>query len=353
MTIKVLLVEDSPLAVTILKRMISTAPDMQVVGTARTGIDALEMIGKLKPDVICTDLLMPKMNGLELTQTVMEKSPKPILVISAAVQDEDKNNVFQLLDAGAVDVFAKPRSGQIEEYEMLTDKLLTKIRVLSGVKVFTKRNKGATLNIKGDKATVKPPIPVSTAPLPKTFKVIAIAASTGGPQAFQEILSHLPANFPLPILCVQHISTNFLAGFLDWLRQSCKLPILVAKTGDSPQRGVIYFPPERHHLQLDAQGRFYCADGPLVDGHCPSATVLFQTVARNYGASALGILLSGMGKDGAMGLLSLKQKGGFTIAQNEETSVVFGMPQEAIKLGAAKLVLGLPDIGPKIVEIMN
>jgi len=134
MTIKVLLVEDSPVAITILKRMLATASDIQVVGTARTGIEAMELLPKLKPDVICTDLYMPKMNGLELTRAVMQSTPRPILVISAAVQDEDKNNVFQLLDAGAVDVFPKPRSGQIEEYESLTDKLLTKIRILSGVK---------------------------------------------------------------------------------------------------------------------------------------------------------------------------------------------------------------------------
>jgi two-component system chemotaxis response regulator CheB len=351
MTIKVLLVEDSPLAITILKRMIGKAADMQVVGTARTGVEAMELIPKLKPDVVCTDLLMPKMNGLELTQAIMEKHPKPILVISASVQDEDKNNVFQLLEAGAVDVFAKPRSGQIEDYESLTEKLLGKIRVLAGVKVFTKRSKGSILNPK--QATISTPRP-TTPPvsLPTSVKILAIAASTGGPQAFQEILRHLPANFPVPVVCVQHISTGFLDGFLHWLEQTCPLKVAIAKTGDSPRAGTIYFPPERNHLQLDVQGRFYCVDGPNVDGHCPSATVLFQSVAKYYRSSAVGILLSGMGKDGAAGLLELKQKGSFTIAQNEETSVVFGMPQEAIKLGAVKLILGLPDIGPKILEII-
>jgi len=165
-------------------------------------------------------------------------------------------------------------------------------------------------------------------------------------------LRHLPAHFPIPVLCVQHISTGFLDGFLHWLEQTCPLKVAIAKTGDSPRAGTIYFPPERNHLQLDVQGRFYCVDGPNVDGHCPSATVLFQSVAKYYRSSAVGILLSGMGKDGAAGLLELKQKGSFTIVQNEETSVVFGMPQEAIKLGAAKLILGLPDIGPKILEII-
>jgi len=217
-------------------------------------------------------------------------------------------------------------------------------------KVFTKRDKSGTSNVKSSATTANNN---RSTPLPKSLKVLALAASTGGPQAFQEVLSCFPTNFPLPILCVQHISTGFLQGFINWLGQSCNLPVKLAHTGDSPERGIIYFPPERKHLQLDAQGRFYCAEGLPVDGHCPSATVLFQNVARLYGPSALGVLMSGMGRDGAAGLLTIYQRGGYTIAQDEATSIVFGMPQEAIKIGATKLVLGLPEIGPKILEIVN
>ncbi|WP_013324329.1 chemotaxis-specific protein-glutamate methyltransferase CheB [Gloeothece verrucosa] len=356
MTIKVLLVEDSPVALTVLKRILNEPPLVEVVGTARTGIEALELIPKIKPDVICTDLHMPKMDGLELTQEVMERFPRPILVISISVQDEDRQKVFKLLQAGAVDVFPKPRSGQLEDYEQVKDQLLNKIKVLAGVKVFTKRRKPSYLS---DGPNERPPRPlVATPSLPSppasppaaTVKLVVIGASTGGPQALQEIFSHLPSNFPVPILCVQHISEGFLQGFTDWLQNNCALPIEIAKTGKIPQAGKIYLPPEKEQMEIDKQGRFYCCKAPPVDGHCPSVTVLFQSVARVYGAGVIGILLSGMGRDGAAGLLSIVQKGGFTIAQDESTCVVFGMPQEAIKLRAAHQILPVQDIAPLLVK---
>ncbi|MFM7576568.1 MAG: response regulator, partial [Microcystaceae cyanobacterium] len=236
--LKVLLVEDSPIALSILKRMIDSDPDMTVVGTARTGQDALTMLPKLKPNIICTDLFMPKMDGLEFTQQVMANQPTPILVISAGVGTEDKNNVFTLLEAGAVDVFPKPSGGQIEDYEAQKDKLLQKIRVLAGVKVFTKRNRGIQLPSKKKEALPMPPAGNRLPPrLSKPVEMVAIGASTGGPQAFQEVLSMLPINFPVPILCVQHISQGFLAGFIAWLNDSCAIDIQIAKTGEKPQAG--------------------------------------------------------------------------------------------------------------------
>lgn len=343
--IKVLLVEDSPIALSILKRMIDSDPDMTVVGTARTGQDALEMLPRLKPNIICTDLFMPKMDGLEFTQQVMANQPTPILVISAGVGVENKNNVFTLLEAGAVDVFPKPSSGQIEDYEAQKDKLLQKIRVLAGVKVFTKKHRGIQLPSKKKEPLPMPPAGNRLPPrLSQPVEIVAIGASTGGPQAFQEILSMIPVNFPVPILCVQHISQGFLDGFIAWLNDSCAINIQIAKTGEKPQVSTVYFPPDRQHLRLDSQGRFICLEGPAVDSHCPSVTVLFQSVAQRFGSAAVGILLTGMGRDGASGLLELRNKGGYTIAQDEASSIVFGMPQEAIKLGAAKVVLPLPEI---------
>ena len=351
--LKVLLVEDSPIALTILKRMIDSDPGMQVVGTARTGQDALELLPKLKPNIICTDLFMPRMDGLEFTQQVMATQPTPILVISAAVGVEDKNNVFSLLEAGAVDVFPKPGSGQLEDYEAQKDKLLQKIRVLAGVKVFTKKNKGIQLPAKKKEALAMPPAANRLPPrLTRPVDIMAIGASTGGPQAFQEILSLIPANFPVPILCVQHISQGFLDGFIHWLDDSCAIAIQIAKTGEKPQPSVVYFPPDRQHLRLDSQGRFICLEGPLVDSHCPSVTVLFQSVAQRFGSAAVGVLLTGMGRDGATGLLELRNKGGYTIAQDEASSIVFGMPQEAIKLGAAKVVLPLSEVAGHLKGVM-
>ncbi|MEB3160594.1 MAG: chemotaxis-specific protein-glutamate methyltransferase CheB [Synechocystis sp.] len=343
--LKVLLVEDSPIARSILQRMIDSDPDMKVVGTARTGQDAMELLPKLKPNIICTDLYMPRMDGLELTQQVMAKQPTPILVISAGVGAEDKKNVFSLLEAGAVDVFPKPGAGQIEDYEAQKDILLQKIRVLAGVKVFTKKYRGLQLPGKKTETLTMPPAGNRVPPrLGKPIELVAIGASTGGPQAFQAVLESIPPTFPVPILCVQHISQGFLDGFIRWLDQSCAISIQIAKTGEKPQAGKVYFPPDRQHLRIDSQGRFICLEGPLVDSHCPSVTVLFQSVAKKYGPASIGILLTGMGRDGASGLLELKQKGGYTIAQDEASSIVFGMPQEAIKLGAAKVVLPLTEI---------
>ena len=351
--IKVLLVEDSPIALNVLKRMIDSDPEMRVVGTARTGQDAMGLLPKLKPNMICTDLFMPRMDGLEFTQQVMATQPTPILVISAGVGSEDKNNVFSLLEAGAVDVFPKPSGGQIEDYEAQKDKLLQKIRVLAGVKVFTKRNKGIQLPGKQKEPLTMPPVGNRISPkFTRPIEIVAIGASTGGPQAFQEILAKIPLTFPVPILCVQHISQGFLEGFIRWLDQSCPIPIQIAKTGEKPQAGRVYFPPDRQHLRLDSQGRFICLEGPPVDSHCPSVTVLFQNVAQRFGAASVGILLTGMGRDGATGLADLKAKGAYTIAQDEASSIVFGMPQEAIKLDAAKVVLPLPDIADHLLGIM-
>jgi two-component system chemotaxis response regulator CheB len=180
--------------------------------------------------------------------------------------------------------------------------------------------------------------------------VLTIGSSTGGPQALQTIFEALPRQFPVPILCVQHISDGFLQGLIDWLNLKSALQIKIAIAGETPQPGVVYFPPERQHLQLNSQGRFEITRSAPVAGHCPSVTVLFESVAAYYRRSAVGILLTGMGRDGADGLKAIALAGGTTIAQNEATSVVFGMPKEAIALGAAQQVLPIQNIAPFLLE---
>lgn len=364
MTIKVLIVEDSPIVTTILKRLLDSSPEIIVVGTARTGVDGLEMIPKVQPDVVCTDLYMPQMNGLEFTREVMSRFPRPILVISAAVQDEDKENVFSLLEAGAVDIFPKPRAGSATDYDLIKEKLITKIRILSGVRVFTQnRSHAATKGTKTPLATTnvksQPKSAVITSfPTPATIKtttgkgqkIVAIGASTGGPQALQKIFSSLPVNFPTPVLCVQHISEGFLQGLLDWLGTTCHLQITIAQAGESPKPGKIYFPPEQKHLELDSYGRFYISNAPPMSGHRPSVTTTFNSVAQFYGRDTLGVLLTGMGRDGADGMLKIAQLGGHTIAQSESSCVVFGMPHEAIILGAAKEILPVEAIASAILK---
>lgn len=365
--IRVLLVEDSPVAIVILKRLLATAPDIEVVGVAQNGLEALELIPQLKPAVVCTDLHMPKMSGLELIRRIMAEHPRPILVISASVQEEDTGNVFELLEAGALDIFPKPRTGLPAEYEQAKIGLINRIRVLSGVSVFTQHShKPTSLKPASSTPAVTKPsaLPIDPekkrmSPASSVFasrsvldirapRMVAIGSSTGGPQALHTILKQLPANFPVPILCVQHISEGFLQGLVDWLGTETALPIKIAQAGEVPQPGRVYFPPERRHLQLDNQGRFLLSNSPPVSGHCPSVTVLFQAVAAYYRQSAVGILLTGMGRDGAEGLLAIAQAGGTTIAQNEQSCIVFGMPKEAIALGAAQQVLPLTEIAPTL-----
>jgi two-component system, chemotaxis family, protein-glutamate methylesterase/glutaminase len=358
--IPVLLVEDSLVALMILKRILGGSSEIVVVGVAHDGVEALEMIPKLQPKVICTDLHMPKMSGLELTRRVMAECPRPILVISASVdQHEDAQTVFQLLQAGALDVFPKPTVELLSEYEQIKRDLITKIKILSGVSVFTQhagtRNKDlAITNSKGignqELTTSKSnsrPFPISQFSAPKA---IAIGASTGGPQALFTILKALPAHFPIPIFCVQHISVGFLDGLVSWLSTECQLKIRIAQAGDVPQPGTVYFAPDHCHLQLNHQGRIALSSDVPVSGHRPSITVLFQAIAAYYRQATLGILLTGMGRDGAEGLLTIAQAGGTTIAQNEQSCVVFGMPKEAIALGAAQHILPIGEIAPMVLK---
>ncbi|WP_341731460.1 chemotaxis-specific protein-glutamate methyltransferase CheB [Microcoleus sp. EPA2] len=350
--IKVLLVEDSPVVTIILKRIFDASPEIKVVGTACNGLEALELIPKLQPQVICTDLNMAPMNGLEFTQEVMKKYPLPILVISASVQADDTQNVFQLLKAGALDVFPKPMGGSASDYNGLANQLVAKIKILSGVKVFTRHQKFVPTEPLNKNVTKINQLPVSPYQFlpenvkPPTIKLLVIGASTGGPQALHAIISKLPANFPVPVICIQHISEGFLQGLVDWLGYESKLPVKIAAVGELPQAGTVYFPPEKFHLELDSKGRFVYSEAPPVGGHCPSVTVTFKSVANFYSRAAAAVLLTGMGRDGADGMLAIAKVGGLTIAQDEATSVVFGMPKEAIALSAVQQILPISAIAP-------
>ncbi|GAB4190567.1 MAG: chemotaxis-specific protein-glutamate methyltransferase CheB [Coleofasciculaceae cyanobacterium] len=305
MPIRVLLVEDSRLYLAILKRILNSSPQIEVVGEARTGLEALPLIPKFNPDVICTDLHMPQMNGLEFTSEVMALYPRPILVISASVQEDDTHHVFQLLEAGALDIFPKPRVGLAMDDELLQQALIDKITILSGVKVFKKKRKSPS-QVKNLETGQRSNFSLNSYFKPK---VVVIGASTGGPQALQELFSQLPSNFPLPVICIQHICLGFLQGFIDWLASSCRLPIQIAQPGDIPKPGIIYFPPEHQHLEVDAKGRFICSNAPPLDGHRPSVTVTFESVAKFYSKATVGILLTGMGRDGADGMQAIDRAG--------------------------------------------
>lgn len=338
--IRVLLVDDSAIVLNILQRMLSHSPEIQVVGTAANGKEALDLVPALNPDVICTDLHMPVMNGLEFTREVMTRYPCPILVVSVSVE-ADSPNIFGLLEAGAVDVFPKPRAIQDADFIKTADELASRIRILAGVRVFRRNNTVRTT----------PTLPTVAANAQAAPRILVIGASTGGPQALHEILSHFPPTFPLPVICVQHIGSTFLSGLMVWLADACKLKLRIACQGEIPLPGIVYFPPENTHLEFDRGGRFTLSTAPPQDGHRPSVTVTMQSAAYCFGSGTVGVLLTGMGRDGADGMASIAAVNGITLAQDEASSVVYGMPREAVILGAVQYLLPLEQIASELLAL--
>ena len=349
---KVVLVEDSPVALEILQRLLNSSPDVDVVGTARDGIEGLEVINRTQPDVICTDFLMENMDGLELTQRVMAEDPRPILVISNFVQKKDVDNVFRLLQAGAADVFPKPSTDSPTDYEQLKSALVTKIKVLSNMKVTAKRP-GQSLSAKPMTSggySGNQPLMTNVS---SRVKVIAIGASTGALPAIQKIVCQLPSNFPLPIICTVHVSTGVLSGLVNWLSSECPLKVKIAEVGETPAPGTVYFSPEKNDLELDSKGKFIYTDCPETNKHCPSITATFKSIARVYGKATAAVLLTGLGRDGAEGLQAIAQAGGLTVAQDEKGGGAFGMVKEAMNLKAVQQVMTIEKIAPFLLKTLS
>lgn len=349
--VKIIIVDDSPVVLAILKKIFSTSSDLQIAGTGKNGLEGLELLKMHNPDVICTDLHMPEMDGLEFIRRVMETSPKPMLVISTAVSDAGDKNVFQLLEAGALDVFPKPAGGKEEDYEKIGAHLISKVKLLKSVPVFKKIRKvshtSAASSASSSSTTFMPALSE------KEFKFVAVGASTGGPNALQAIFSMLPKDFSAPILCVQHISPGFQDSLISWLSSTSRLKITVMEENSVPEAGVIYFPPEGKHMTVNGQGRLVSSTEPGYNGHCPSVNILFKSLGRYFASKTLAVLLTGMGDDGATGLLTVRQFGGTTIAEAESSCVVYGMPRVAKEIGAAELVLPLGRIAPQLAAFLK
>ncbi len=339
--IRVLLVDDSPIALRIMQSLLSDSNDIQVVGTAANGKEAFEILPVLNPDVICTDFHMPVMDGLEFTHAVMKEYPCPILVMSVSVE-KGSPGVFQILEAGALDVYPKPHGISGENHDKLALELASKIRNLAGVNIFRRTTAGSPVA-----PSMQPISRKSNAPV----RIVVIGASTGGPQALHEILSELPDNFPVPVVCVQHIMNEFLPQMVTWLDEAARLPVRMAIQGEQPQAGVVYFAHGDTHLEFDKSGKFDLTQAPLCDSHRPSVTVTLRSAAHVYGAGSVGVLLTGMGRDGATGMVEVTTASGVTIAQNEASSIVYGMPGAAVELGAALHVLPIEQVAPALTEL--
>lgn len=341
--IKVLIVEDSISVQLVLVDAIESDPRLTVAGTVSSGEGALEFLNAGKPDVILMDIHLPGMNGFEATRRIMSTKPLPIVICSATSDPDDVATTFQAMEAGALAMIAKPTGPLHPNHGDMKEHLVETLKLMSEVKVVRRWSRRPTA------ATSAAALPPVVAARGISGKLVAIGTSTGGPVVLRSILAELPGGFPVPILVVQHIAPGFLVGLVEWLQQNCQLTVHVARHGGQPLPGNVYFAPDGYHMGVDAQGRIALAKGSEADALCPSVSHLFRSVAEVYGANAVGVLLTGMGKDGARELLLLKEGGGATIAQNKATSVVHGMPGEAICLGAATHVLP----GHEIAEMLK
>ncbi|GAB6139995.1 chemotaxis-specific protein-glutamate methyltransferase CheB [Methylosoma difficile] len=339
--IDVFLVADDLLALSAIQTALADYPDIRIVGTAQTSADAFAQINLLKPAVICSTAYLSGQNCLGLVEQIMEHQPTPLLIL-----DDDLSLKPALLAAGAVEVLEKPANFSDAAF---AKELARKLKVLSGVMVFGRK---ASIRLATDNPS--PTNPQSLNPAPTTSNtprrkpaIIFIGASTGGPHALEMVLSKLPADYPLPIVCVQHISQGFLDPFILWLSGKVKLPVSVARAGQQPQNGHIYFAPDQANLEFDSQGNFRYSHGTGFL-HYPCVDVTFHAAAQFYNRRTCAILLTGMGEDGAEGLKAIAQAGGTTIAQDEASSTVFGMPKAAIENGAAQHVLNLEKIAKEL-----
>jgi two-component system chemotaxis response regulator CheB len=327
--IRVLVAEDSAVTREYLVMLLEEDPAIEVVGTAKDGVEAVEQAERLKPDVITMDVHMPRMNGYEATRRIMERVPTPIVMVSASSSRDEEFMAFEALQAGALMVMEKPGGPDDPDYAESVRKLTETVKLMAEVKVvrrWRKRERPAQ------------PSPLPARPVRK-IRLIAIGASTGGPQVLAGLLAKLPGDLAAPVLIVQHIASGFTPGLVEWLSQTTSLCLKVAEPGEPVCAGTVYFAPQDAQMGIAKDGRIRLAKEPAEDGFCPSASYLFQSVAQSYGGAAIGVLLTGMGRDGATGLLQLREAGGVTIAQDEETSVIFGMPGEAVRLGAVDHVL--------------
>lgn len=339
--IRVLVVEDSATVRARLCEVLGSDAGLEIAGQAEDGRKAIELCQSLRPDVVTLDMMLPIMSGLAATEYIMAYCPTPILIVSSSTNRGELFKTYEALAAGALDVLEKPRGDETDE--SWERKLVATVKLVSRIRVIT--HPRGRLGPGRSSAAGLSAIHVAAAAGRPAARAVAIGASTGGPAAIVEVLRALPGAFGLPIFFVMHIGQPFGTAFADWLDGQTDHHVRYAVQGESipAGAGVVMAPPDRHLVLRD--GRLWLSDAPERHSCRPSVDVLFECVAREYGAGALGVLLTGMGRDGAAGLLAIRRSGGLTIAQDEATCVVYGMPREAIQLGAAEHVLALAEIG--------
>ena len=342
--IKVLIAEDSPVVREFLVHILGSDPDILVVGTASNGEEALDAVKHYRPDVITMDIHMPKMDGLEATRRIMETCPVPIVIVSGSSDPRENMTAIRAMEAGALAVLQRPNGLGHPDYEANARELLQTVKLMAEVKVVRR----------WPQLRREPEPPVAARPAAgKTakIKVIAIGASTGGPPVLHTILAMLPRDLPVPVLIVQHMATGFIASFVEWLAQSSGWPVHVATHGEYLVPGHAYVAPDEFQMKVEHGGRVALTGDEPENGLRPSVSCLFRSLAEVYGGGVAAALLTGMGRDGATELRQLREKGAVTFAQDKDSSVVHGMPGEAIRLDAAIYVLAPDKIAAALADV--
>lgn len=324
--VRVVVAEDSVTARHLLVTLLSDDPGIEVVGEAANGMEALDLTRRLRPSVVVMDIRMPVMDGFEATKRIMIESPTPVVIVTAAADGEVEFGL-RAVQVGALTLLPKPTAPGDPAFPAQAARLVSLVKAFSDVKVVRRRDTDVTARLG------------RTAPAADgTVEIVAVAASTGGPAALYRLLGRLPRNTATPFLVVQHISDGFTAGLVAWLGSGTPLPVKVAEHGEPLAGGAIYVAAERSHLEVTDHGTVALSNEPAVGGFRPSATVLFRSIAANYGPTAAAVVLTGMGRDGFDGVVAVRNAGGRVLAQDEATSAVFGMPGAVVAGGLADVV---------------
>ena len=341
--------DDSPTVGMYLEWIFNQEAGMEVIGRVTNGKEAVNFVKRDKPDVITMDIEMPVMNGLEATRIIMENNPVPIVIVTASRNARETKMTMDALAAGALTLIEKPRGMQTMGSNQSAQAMITTTRIMAGVKVVTRKMKPAKLPV----PKIMPEITVNLrrkAVVLTDIRLIAIGVSTGGPAVLKEILSGLDTNFPLPIVVVQHIASGFIDGMIDWLNGELEIAVIAGKDGKKAEAGTVYFAPDGQHLTIDGMGKMRMErnNGDYI---CPSVAHLFGSLKDSFGKYAMAIILTGMGDDGAREMKMLYDLGAITIAQDKETSLIYGMPGEAVKLKGVTHSLRTSEIGSLLKKI--
>lgn len=336
--IRVLIVDDSLVARKHIEFLLSGDPGISIAGTAGSGAEALDFLARNRVDLVTMDVEMPGMNGFDATARIMETTPLPIVIITSGWTAAEIEKTFRALQVGALAILMKPPGPGSPDYPDARAELLKTVKSMAGVRVSRRPGRPEAPGTRG--GAPAPPIPIARA----NIRMVAIGASTGGPAALCELLQGLPRPLPVPVLVVQHITAGFIGGFATWLSHATGFEVTIPAGGELPLPGVVYLAPDGRHMLVDSSGGIALSDGPPEHGMRPSVSRLFASVAERIGPAAIGILLTGMGQDGAEELAAMRARGAVTVAQDRASSVVFGMPGEAVRRNAAMHVLNPQEI---------